>query len=58
MDLLKIIKDLREIRVFTEKTMMTDQMKFNIKHSDKNIIDLDDSEFYESHESSDRADSI
>ena len=42
MDLLRIIKDLKEIKIFIKNKFFDKVTKFQIQHNKKNIIDLED----------------
>ena len=42
LDVLKIVKSLKKLKILMENSMMTEEMKKEIKHSEKNVIYLDD----------------
>ena len=42
MDIVKIIKDLRILKIYIEKTLMTPEIKFQIEHSSENLLNMHD----------------
>ena len=44
LDVVKIVKSLKKLKILMENTMMTDDIKKEIKHSEKNIIYLSSEE--------------
>ena len=42
--MVKIIKNLRNMKILMENSMMSKKIKYEIKHSQKNIIDLSDTQ--------------
>ena len=47
MNIGKIIKNIRYLKIIIKDFLMTPQLKYELKHSDENIIDVDCSEEYE-----------
>ncbi len=42
MDIVKIIKDLRILKIYIEQTLLTPEIKFQIEHAPENLIDLNE----------------
>ena len=44
-----MIKNLRDIKIFINTQQLTEELKVQIQHNAKNVINLDDSEKDQSH---------
>jgi len=44
LNIVKIVKDLRNLKILIKNSLMDSQMKFQIQHAEENLIDLDESE--------------
>ena len=42
MNIVKIIRTLRDIKILMKNSLMTHEVKHEIRHADKNVIDLED----------------
>lgn len=43
LDIVKIVKSLKKLKILMENSLMTEEVKKQIKHSEKNLIYLSDS---------------
>ena len=43
-DIIKILKELRDLKVIIKHSLMNPEIKFQIQHTEENLIDLDESD--------------
>ena len=46
MDIIKIVKELRDLKIIIQHSLMNPEIKFQIQHLEENLINLDESEAY------------
>ena len=44
LDIVKIMKSIRNVKILMKNSLMSDEVAFNLAHAQKNLINLDDTE--------------
>lgn len=58
LNIIKLIKNVRDQKVLSKNSLMSEQLKQQLKHSEKNLIDLEDTSDFDSGSNVESSDDI